>query len=330
MKSTSLAVVIPAYNQGPFLKEAIDSVLGQREAPEEFIVSNNHSTDITAKVLSMYEDRVRTIMPPQHLPACEHGDFLISHCQSDWVAVLSSDDAALPNYVSDFKRTISRYGNKSVLCRGGVLFIDNESNFIADRRLLSVRKYEDGFLALKNQLNGPKVFFAGFCVKRSAFQKVGGFKDYEAVGDWPLWLELCAEGGFCHTESVISRYRLNDRQGLHRKRLPGAIRDEWRMRSEVIPRVLASIGKEIAQTDLKLIARRRLIYGLNSCLKEQINDAEVNLTDVIDAWADYAHARDIVKRYRSGELCDPETPYLSRLRERITPCARALISRLRP
>jgi glycosyltransferase involved in cell wall biosynthesis len=328
MSKSTLSIVVPAYNQGPFIEETVRSILEQTERPDEILISNNHSTDQTAEVLSRYADKVTIIQPPEHLPGCAHGNFVFSQAKGDWVALLSSDDAALPNYVADFKRAIARHGSKAVLCRGGVEYMDNDSRFLADRRLLSVAEYEDGYRALRGQLENPKVFFAGFCVKRSAFEKVGGFKDYEAMGDWPLWLELCAEGGFCRVAGVLAKYRLNERPGLFRQRLPGEIRDEWRIRSEVIPRVLNSMGRSIPLPRLKKAARFRLIHRLNACLVEGVEQGDPALETVLDEWARYAGADDVVKNYRAGRPTAQEMSLLTRLRHRVVPIARKLITRV--
>ena len=41
--SKLLSVGIPAYNQGPYLRATLDSLLLQTNTPLEIVVSNNHS-----------------------------------------------------------------------------------------------------------------------------------------------------------------------------------------------------------------------------------------------------------------------------------------------
>lgn len=49
------SVIIPAYNAGKYLAEAIESVLAQQPPPREIIVVNDGSTDDTAAVARGFE-----------------------------------------------------------------------------------------------------------------------------------------------------------------------------------------------------------------------------------------------------------------------------------
>ena len=59
---STVSVIVPAYNQGSFLAEAIESVLAQTYTDFEIIVVDDGSTDDTAEVAQGYTDsRVRYI-----------------------------------------------------------------------------------------------------------------------------------------------------------------------------------------------------------------------------------------------------------------------------
>jgi len=58
----SISVIIPNYNYGRFLSEAIESVLAQIYPCEEIIVVDDGSTDESFEVLASYEkDGIKVI-----------------------------------------------------------------------------------------------------------------------------------------------------------------------------------------------------------------------------------------------------------------------------
>src|SRR5258708_1228515 len=98
-----LSIGVPAYNQGSYLQETLESILHQDIPFHEIVVSNNHSTDSTAEVIAgvqnRYPGRVRLVVPPEHLTMVANWNFTASQLNGDWFSLLSSDDVALPNFV---------------------------------------------------------------------------------------------------------------------------------------------------------------------------------------------------------------------------------------
>ena len=50
------SVILPNYNHGKYLKQAIDSVLNQSYNSWELLIIDNHSTDNSDKIISSYND----------------------------------------------------------------------------------------------------------------------------------------------------------------------------------------------------------------------------------------------------------------------------------
>src|SRR5436309_1949476 len=53
-----ISVVTPSYNQGRWLEEAIQSVLGQGHPDLEYLVMDGGSSDESVEVIKRYEDRL--------------------------------------------------------------------------------------------------------------------------------------------------------------------------------------------------------------------------------------------------------------------------------
>ncbi len=85
-----VSVLIPTYNCGQFLSEAIDSVLSQTFTDFEIIVVDDGSTDNTAEVVSRYPDV--KYFPIAHSGVSTARNTAITHATGEFVVFLDADD----------------------------------------------------------------------------------------------------------------------------------------------------------------------------------------------------------------------------------------------
>ncbi len=94
----SVSVVIPTYNYGQYIKEAINSALEQTLPPCEIIVADDGSTDDTAKIVAEYGDRVRYIRY-EHKGICHLRNALLDEIKGDWFVNLDADDYLAKDFI---------------------------------------------------------------------------------------------------------------------------------------------------------------------------------------------------------------------------------------
>ncbi|MCS6866300.1 MAG: glycosyltransferase family A protein [Gemmataceae bacterium] len=90
-----LSVIIAAYNCGPYLPAAIDSLLHQTLRPHEIIVVDDGSTDETPAVLARYAERIIMIRQANAGETAARNRALEA-ATGDFVAVLDADDISAP------------------------------------------------------------------------------------------------------------------------------------------------------------------------------------------------------------------------------------------
>jgi glycosyltransferase involved in cell wall biosynthesis len=197
-----ISVIIPCYNQGRFLGEALDSVVGQTYASVEAIVVDDGSTDNTAEVAARYRDRVRYVRKENAgLPAARNTGILAA--EGEFVLFLDSDDFLRLNLLERYMEAICVYPTTAVFY-GSHEDVDVEGRVI--RRHTAQPLEADPFHTL---LTGNRFPPNALLVRRTAFANAGLFDvALRSCEDWDMWIRLAASG--CRFEAVpdaVAAYR---------------------------------------------------------------------------------------------------------------------------
>ena len=100
MPPLSSTVVVPCYNNAPYLREALDSILSQTRAPLEVLVIDDGSTDDTEQVVSCVTDpRVRYVRQA-HAGVSAARNRGLDLAAGDLVAFLDADDRWRPDFLA--------------------------------------------------------------------------------------------------------------------------------------------------------------------------------------------------------------------------------------
>ena len=87
-----LSVVVPSYNQAPFLSEALDSIFRQNYPRLEVLVMDGGSTDNSVAVIQSYADRLKYWQSQPDGGQSSAINAGMARCSGDLVAWLNSDD----------------------------------------------------------------------------------------------------------------------------------------------------------------------------------------------------------------------------------------------
>jgi glycosyltransferase involved in cell wall biosynthesis len=90
-----VSVLIPAYNAGPYLGEALDSVLAQTYRPLEVIVADDGSEDDTVEVARSYGDPVRLVQQERGGNGAAR-NAAVAVAGGQYYAFLDADDRFMP------------------------------------------------------------------------------------------------------------------------------------------------------------------------------------------------------------------------------------------
>ncbi|MBQ2967297.1 MAG: glycosyltransferase family 2 protein [Clostridia bacterium] len=92
-----VSVIMPAYNSGAYIQDAVTSVLNQTYENFELLIVDDASTDNTEEIIRMFNDsRIRYFKNNSRMGAAICRNFALRNAKGKYVAFLDSDDLWLP------------------------------------------------------------------------------------------------------------------------------------------------------------------------------------------------------------------------------------------
>jgi len=179
-----VSVIIPTYNRGWSIKEAIDSVLAQDYTEFELIVVDDGSTDHTSDVLDSYGDDIK-VLSQKNKGVSAARNRGIAEASGKFIAFLDSDDLWLPQKLTLQIEFINQTPD-ALICQTEEVWIRNGLRVNPKKR----HKKPSGMI-FKPSLELCLVSPSAVMIQRSLLDRVGGFDEtLPACEDYDLWLRI--------------------------------------------------------------------------------------------------------------------------------------------
>ena len=195
-----ISVVVPCYNQGKFLSEALDSVLAQTLQEWECIVVDDGSTDNSADIAKAYcakDNRIRYVYQENAGPSAARNKG-VSLTSAPLVFFLDGDNVILSELLGLGVEHMEQHTDCILYYTKGEYFGSRHGEFI-----LNYTSYRD--LLVANSIDCLCI------VRRTDFERVGGFDEglfgYE---DWEFFIRLLYHNDTIYKEpQILFKYRCN-------------------------------------------------------------------------------------------------------------------------
>lgn len=199
-----ITVVTISFNQAEYLRECIDSVLGQDHDDIEYIIVDPGSTDGSRSIIEYFGGKVTPVFQPDDGPADGlNKGFAVA--TGDVFGFVNSDDALLPGALTCVSRAFASAPSVDVVAGCGY-FMDAASR--RQRRLIPSR-----FTPWLYAHRAVTVFQQGTFFRRTAFETVGGFNAGNRIAwDGELFLDMALSGArFTRIDDDLALFRLHER-----------------------------------------------------------------------------------------------------------------------
>jgi len=213
-----VSVVMASYNHEAFVREAIESVLSQSYQDLELVITDDGSSDGTAKVIQSVPDpRIRLYVFKENQGACVAVNDAIARASGEYIAVLNSDDYFLPGKLERQVAFLEAHPEIGAVF-GLPLFVDERGARFHNRRNPFVGLFTDQnrsriewlrhFFYHGNSLCHPTIL-----IRKSCYDAVGLFDPLlMQLPDLDLWIRLCRKCEIYILPEQLTGFRILDRE----------------------------------------------------------------------------------------------------------------------
>lgn len=215
-----VSIIMPSYNQGSYLAEALDSVLAQTYTNWECIIVDDESQDNTAEVSKAYcakDERIRYIYQKNNGVSAARNNG-VAHSRGDFILPLDGDDKIAPEFLELALNVIVKDRNIRVVYTEVQYF--GERNDVYKLPSFSIEK-----------LMGQNILCVTALFRREDFDKTGGFNNNmrEGFEDWDFWMSMFQDGEgtaykipqilFYYRIKPVSRNKIATKKNINYRRI---------------------------------------------------------------------------------------------------------------
>ena len=193
-----VSVIMPCYNDGAYIQEAIDSVKAQTYPHIELIVIDDNSSDPeTIKILNTLASQDVTVLHTQHVGPSGARNYGIRHAKGRYILPVDADDIILPTYIEKAVAAIDAVPERGVVyCHAELFGTQNGPWDLPDFSLEQMLLYN--------------VVFVTSLFYKEDWERLGGFNENMKHGleDYDFWIGMMELGrDIYQLPETLFRYR---------------------------------------------------------------------------------------------------------------------------
>ena len=206
------SIVMPLYNKAPYVRKAVESVVGQTYDDWELIVVDNGSTDGSGEVVAgCHDPRIRMLHLKENIgpgAARNHG---VAESTAAHICFLDADDWWEPTFLEEMAGLMERHPGAGIYGTGYYIVKNG-------RQRIAPIGVDKGFA--EGEINYCQVYARtlcmpltsiSVCMPRRVFDEAGGFPTDVRLGeDFLLWLRIA----LTHKAVLLNRPLANYNQDV--------------------------------------------------------------------------------------------------------------------
>lgn len=181
-----VSIIIPCYNQGKYVAEAINSALRQTFKDIEIVCVNDGSTDNSVKTIKSFENKYKNFIflnNEENRGVIYSRNFAIKNCNGTYILPLDADDIIEPTYVEKAVKILDNNPNIGIVYCKAKIFGNYDKYW-------NLKPFNKSDILYENCI------FCSALFRKSDFIKIGGYNNNMKYGceDYDLWLSFIEQG----------------------------------------------------------------------------------------------------------------------------------------
>jgi glycosyltransferase involved in cell wall biosynthesis/peptidoglycan/xylan/chitin deacetylase (PgdA/CDA1 family) len=281
LSKSTVSVIVANYNYGQFLAEALDSVLDQSVPPDEILIADDGSTDISAEVIAYFErahpGRFKILRNPKNLGIIDNFRQAVETSTGDYIAFLGADNLMRRDYVERCKAALDANPNAAVAYTDMTIFG-------ALSRVLAVKvgagatqradvfhwRFPDPTPEVLGKFEKHNFIHGSSMYRRKAYDAVGGYTSHaERPEDHNLFKRMLDLGWQpVHVKAPVIEYRQHSRDQANTAHNLERELSFWRRSGEQAQTEAKRLTKLVNARETELEAARTRIEKLEQLVEE--------------------------------------------------------------
>lgn len=224
---TSVSVIIPSYNYGKFMVEAIESVLSQTQPPQEIIIIDDGSTDDTSVIAKQYAENyphlISFVTREQNWGIIKTFNAGVRMAKGEYVCILDADNRYRSDFLEKTVTALNQHKNAAIAYTDFAFF----GQRAASKYELFPRSWQNGVVfdtfylvqfpdfneTTKKMLKARNFMHGNSLFRKKAFLQAGGyFLETDKPEDHSLFYRMIEHGwDAVHINAPVLEYRQHNK-----------------------------------------------------------------------------------------------------------------------
>lgn len=197
---SNVTVIIPCYNDGQYILQALQSIYNQTVLPEKIIIVDDGSGIETKKILSTIQHSLVQVVYQENLGVSVARNRAIALAQTNYIVNLDADDYYEATFIEKALAILNMQPTVGV--------VSSYCRTFNNKGTIEIIKPIGGTITDFIVINSGR---ASAMFRKSCWEQVGGYDEQMLAGyeDWEFWIAITKHGWSMHViPEILSHYRV--------------------------------------------------------------------------------------------------------------------------